>query len=195
MNILIILGGFFCIVGYALTSEHLRKNKEDQAISFSSFLLWAILDFITALSIACEGGKTTLPILFTIGSTIIAFLLFIQGKKKWQPFDWVVSLLIFLCLCVWGVSKDNMLTTLSALGAVIIASFPQVKSSFEHPDKKTLKIWIAFLTANIFFALEPESNWSNYESLIIDRMCPIVNGLMCLMVLAFNMRAKKKRTH
>ncbi len=192
LNTLEIIGGLFCILGYYLTSRHIQKFKDDQTISFSSFLLWAIIDFITAIALALAGGKTTLPIIFVLGSTTIAFLLFIEGKRKWQPFDWIVSFSIFICLVIWGISRNNIITALSATIAVMIASLPQIRNSFLYPDKNTTIIWIAFLAANFVFLIEPHSNWADWEEFTKDRICPAANGLMNLLVLLGNLFSKRK---
>ena len=130
-----ILACFFTALGYYRVIVDSRKEKNDEHLSFSSFMLWAGLDIITAISLYIKKGSWEVPALFTIGSVSIAIYFFCIGKRKWQKSDWYITGLIAICLYVWFTSGE-INAALAANIATILASLDQQYTTWKNPDKE-----------------------------------------------------------
>lgn len=183
MNTLALIGAFVALVAYVPIIKNIQKSKE--SFSFASFLLWACLDAITAITIFLENGLWVLPAAFVLGSVIIAIMLYRLKQRVWGGFENFITVLVIICLIIWWYSGNTAGTIISVI-AVFLAGFPQIKECWKNPDSRTVHIWALFTLGNIltFFAGE---GWS-YEDFIQDRLCAAVNGLGALILLVLSGR-------
>ncbi len=159
--------------------------KGDIKQSFSTWLLWSVLDALIALSLFVQNGNYLIAVAFTIGSTIITILLFVHGQFSWSAFDTKVALLVGACMMVWYFSGP-LAATIAGTIAMNISGIPQLKSTWRNPAINTLPIWIGFTLANFLSFLGGKS-WT-----IEERFFPFMGVLYCLALVAIILARKNK---
>lgn len=184
-----VLGILSTIIAYVLLGKiTYRDTSED--ISFSSFFLWAILDGITAITMymKSDGGfEWLLPVFFVFGSSSIAVILFLQRGWSWSPFEWIITVLIAICCCVWYTSGETN-ATIAATIAVGLAGIPQAVKLWISPSRKILPSWTFFFLGNtLFFFSDTSTVW---EPFVHNRLCALINGLMALIVIIITLVRK-----
>lgn len=174
-----IIGIVFTVIAYYMLSFLIKRN-EDDGDSFSTFLLWAVLDGICSITDFLRDGNTwMLSTAFTFGSGIIAIQLFRQGKVKWHTDDTVVTILVFISMIIWvilGPDKGSIAATV----AVLIAGLTQVKESKKVLCKKKnvqyFITWAFFLGGSLFFFFGKITTDCN--DFIKERLYPAIDGIV-----------------
>jgi hypothetical protein len=182
------IGATFTLAAYILLARLLKKdNPED--ISFSSFMLWTILDSIAFLTIFIKGGFWFLPLAFVTGSGSIAYMLYKMGKISWGSLDFFIICLVAICIAVWARSGE-LNAIITATVATVLAGIPQVYKSWKSPDKRTTLIWLCFVAGNMFTYFASDA--TEYESFIRERFCPLGNILMPAAMVFISQRTRKR---
>jgi len=177
MNSSEIAGTVFILISYLMIIKIIIKNPE--GISFSSFVLWAILDCITAIMIFLKDGSWFLPALFTFLSIFVSIILWLKNERTWSKNDINISILILICIIFWFFTGETE-GTIAATIAVILAGLSQLKMTIEKPKRETLYSWTIFTFGNFFFYMASDATL--YEEFVKERLCPFGNGLMSLII-------------
>jgi len=152
--------GVLGLLMYAPLIRHaLRHNGAGQ--SFAMWALWAVLDTTLTLSIVVQHGNYLLPAGFAVGSMILSLILFAKGRFLWGRFEYTITALVIVCLCVWALSGSQMATIASSL-AIVIAGLPAVVELWRNPQRGIAHVWLGYAAANLL-ALFGGSDWSIEE--------------------------------
>jgi len=150
--------------------------------SFAMWSLWAMLDSIATASLVVQQGNFLLTGGFALGSILLTLLLLRYRRFKWGSLEWVVSMLVLLCLALWLFAGPGTATIATTL-AIVTASVPGLVELWRAPDPLAARIWAGFFVANCLALLGGES-WS-----IQERFAPAAFALQTLvMFLAGNRR-------
>ncbi|MBX7107786.1 MAG: hypothetical protein K1X61_03960 [Chitinophagales bacterium] len=112
--------------------------------SLLSWLGWALLMGTSLLSqIAGIGWQWSLTglLLSTIGCFAIFFLSFIINNYQVSKGDGVFLLLGLVCLCIYVVSEDPVITTVFAILADFVAGIPTILSAYKKPEMQKTSAW------------------------------------------------------
>src|ERR1700722_13255992 len=99
-EILKIAGGVGTLAMFIpMAREVIRRNGAGQ--SFSTWLLWSILDSILAASTMIRHGNYFSPLGYAIGGWILTALLISRNRFEWGRLDSAVLVLVLGCLIGW----------------------------------------------------------------------------------------------
>src|SRR5690349_677978 len=91
--------------------------------SFTSWLLWGVLDSILIGSLIEQHGNFWIVVGFALGDLAIAGALAYQKRFGWGRCETVVLGLVIVCVIGWKISGPRAATIFS-VAAVIIAGIP-----------------------------------------------------------------------
>ncbi len=177
-----IVAGVIGIIAYIILIVGILKTKMEQ--SFAAFLLWAMLDLIATITTILQDGNFWLPLSNVTGSAVITILLVIKKQVSWSRVETMTSVLVAICLLVWMIAGEKAGIIASSL-AVVIASLPQMKETFDKPETTPASAYIVFLLGNLvsFFAGKA---WT-----IEERFYPACSAFLCIVIVVFALRKKK----
>jgi len=156
------LSGLLGLVMYVpLVLDVLRRGGRGH--SFAMWALWAMLDTTATVSLVLQRGNYLLTLGFSVGSILMTVLLLRLGQFRWGRLEWMVLLLVLLCLLVWAATGPRGATIATTL-AIITAGIPGLVELWRNPDPIAARVWAGFAVANLFALLGGES-WSVAERL------------------------------
>ena len=125
-----------------------RIIKDDGAgQSFATWLLWAALDTILAVSLFLQRGNYLLPFGFAAGGIALTILLLVKGRFAWSRSDSVILVLVLGCLLGWKLGGARMATIAATLG-VCLAGIPGLIELWRNPQRAVGNIWGWYVLAN-----------------------------------------------
>ena len=154
--------------------------------SFAMWALWAMLDTMATVSLVIQDGNYILTLGFSIGSVLMSALLLRRGQFKWGKLEWMVFLLVLLCLAVWAMTGPRG-ATIAATLAIIAAGTPGLVEIWRHPDSTATRVWAGFCIANLL-ALIGGERWS-----LEERFPPAAFTLQTLVMFIAGNRARLNR--
>lgn len=158
-------------------------NKVKQ--SFVTYLLWGVLDAVSAMTTFLQDGNYWLPLFYAIGSLFIAGILLVKKLVVWGKIEKMTVGLVFATLLVWWI-MGNEAALIASIVSLAIASVPQVIDTYNDPDSTPTKLYFIFLAANAFSFAGGES-WT-----IAQKLYPGNALIFCLFITLLSMR--KSRT-
>ena len=178
-----LVAGAIGILAYIILVVGIFKTGMEQ--SFAAFLLWALLDLIATITSVLQQGNFWLPLSNVIGSAVITILLVVKKQVSWSRMETLTSVLVAICLLVWLIAGEKAGIIASSL-AVVTASIPQMKETYEKPEATPASAYIVFLLGNLisFFAGKA---WT-----IEERFYPACSSFLCLVIVVFALREKKR---
>jgi hypothetical protein len=180
-GILKLVGGVATLLMFIpMALEIIRSNGASQ--SFSTWLLWAMLDSTLAASTIIQHGNFLLPLGFALGSWVLATLLVIKGRFAWVGLDSAVLALVLVCLAGWIFGGARMAIIFATL-AIALATFPGFIELWRHPQRGVGNVWAGFaLTNTLSFA-------GGNAMTIEERFSP---GIFAVLALMMVMASRKK---
>lgn len=147
-----------------------------------TWILWAILDFVAAVSIFLQHGNFVLPAVY-VGGTIITVVLIKRAgdHPEWTIHETIVIVLVATCMIVWKTSGNNAATVASTL-AVIISGYSQMKDNWLEPKKAPFAVYAAYVVVNALATLGGK-DWS-----IEERFYPAGVTVLCIIYTAIAAR-------
>jgi len=115
--------------------------------SFSTWLLWAALDWVSTISVILQHGNYYILLGFACGSTVMTFALLARRRYGWGRFDNFVLVLVGACLVAWWLGGPQTATVASALG-ICVAGIPGLLALWRQPDRKLARLWGWYTLAN-----------------------------------------------
>ncbi|MBC7934715.1 MAG: hypothetical protein H7Y86_05060 [Rhizobacter sp.] len=179
-NLLQIIAGIIGFITYCFLCFKILKSKAEQ--NFAAFLLWAILSIITTITVSIEEGNYWLSLGNVLGETAIAILLIVKKKIAWKWIETLTALLVIICLVIWFFAGEKAAIVSSSL-ATIIASVPQMASTYKKPSQTPTGIYVSFLLANLL-SLYAGKSWT-----IEERFYPASAVVICLVIAIFSIKA------
>lgn len=178
-NHLQIIAGVIGFITYCFLFFKILNSKAEQ--NFAAFLLWAILSIVLTITVLLEEGNYWLSLGNVLGETAIAVLLFIKKQISWTWIETLTAVLLVACLIIWFFVGE-IAAIVSASIATLIASIPQVVSTYKKPSTTPTGIYVAFLLANLL-SLYAGKAWS-----IEERFYPSSAALLCFIITLFSMK-------
>lgn len=154
----IIVIGF---IPYLLLSYGIAKNTVKQ--SLSTWMLWLTLDVIVVSALIAQKGNYIVFAVFTVGTLLVNIFLFAKKQFKWEGFDTIVTILVFVCIIIFYVSGPYGATIATTI-ALTVAGLPQVKSTWEEPEKTPTLPYFLFAITSLLSVIGAKE-WSVPERL------------------------------
>ena len=178
------LGGLLGLVMYApLALDILRRGGRGH--SFAMWALWALLDTTATVSLMLQRGNYLLTLGFSIGSILLSLMLLHYGRFTWGRCEWMVLLMVLLCLLVWADAGPCGATIATTL-AILFAGVPGLVELWCHPDPAAARVWAGFVVANLLALLGGE-NWS-----VAERFPPAAFTMQALVMVLVGHRHRLK---
>ena len=145
-DILKLAGGVLALALFApLLADVFRRGGAGQ--SFATWILWAALDAILAVSIIQQHGNYLIVLGFAIGDGLMAAALLAKRRATWGRFETGVLLLTLGCLVTWKWSGPRVATVAATL-AICVAGIPGLVALWKNPDRRVAKIWAWYALSN-----------------------------------------------
>lgn len=128
-----------------MTREVIRHNGAGQ--SFSTWLLWSVLDSILAASTMIRHGNYFLPFGYAIGGWVLTALLLSKNRFEWGLLDNVVLVLVLGCLIGWKLEGARM-AIVSATLATVVATIPGFIELWKQPERSVGNVWLGYTLTN-----------------------------------------------
>ena len=139
--------GAYLIWGYQATKKDLKPGEGP---SFSSLLLWSIIDTIMWVNTYRADNDQTLIATYTILTVLLTLILVFQKRFGWNKTDWMVAGIAFTCLVVSYVTPPiiGVLCGALSIGAAGIPNL--IKISKGEPTHTLVVTILFFLLGPIF---------------------------------------------
>ena len=145
-NILKIIGGVGTVLLFIpMAIQTVKENGAGQ--SFATWILWAALDTILAISTIMKDGNYLLPLGFSIGGVAMTVLLLLKRRFAWEKLDNLVLGLVVVCLVVWYLTGARTAIIASTL-ATSLASIPGLIELWQRPQRRVANLWGWFAITN-----------------------------------------------
>ena len=166
-----ILSAVFGALAYLYMIISVIRNGSE-GLSLSTFALGAALAWITGFTMLKQKANPTVPMIYGIGATITAVLLFIDGRCSWTGFDTVIALLVACCIILW-LSKGPRYALILSVAAALISFVPYLTMTWKNPAASPIIPNTGFLLANIL-AFASAKTWT-----LEDRLYAASNTILC----------------
>ncbi len=142
--------GAYVIWGY----QSLRKDlKPGEGPSFSSLLLWSIIDIIMWWSTRRAENDQTLIATYTILTVALTLIVLIKKRYGWSKTDSFVAVVALMCLVI-SYSTTPILAVLCGALSVASAGIPNLVKVYQNPPTKLVYLTITlFLLGPLFTVL------------------------------------------
>jgi hypothetical protein len=143
-----IAGGLLALLLFIPMIMGILKD-DGRGQSCATWLLWATLDAVLAISLIARTGNYLLPLGFTIGdiAVVVVLVLFVKGKFEWGRFDTLVFALVIGCVIAWKMGGPRTAAIASTLG-VCIAGIPGLVAMWKEPQRRVGTVWGGYVIAN-----------------------------------------------
>jgi len=146
--------GLYLPLSWQILTKRVTQN-------LATFILWALLDLVVAISIWIQGGNWTLPAAYVCGCLLVIGCLIKLRTVSWTKFETGISIIVLVCLAGWIISGPRMATILSTTG-VVLAGIPQLADSYKNPKNQPFLVYLGFTVANGLSVLAG-NDWSIEE--------------------------------
>lgn len=171
--------GIIGIAAYLLLIAGIMKSKVRQ--SFVAFLLWAMLDAIATITTILKEGNYWLSLSNALGAAIVAILLALKKQVSWTWVETTTAILVIICLNVWYFAGATEGIIVSSL-AMVIASVPQMRDTYNNPEETPTTVYSIFLAANILSFI------GGKEWTIEDRFYSGCAVFLCAVIVIFSLK-------
>lgn len=180
METLVILGAIVSLIGDILLLKLFLKKKYISQ-SFLTFLLWGIMDGITAVIIFEEGGNFWLPLSCSFGSFVVSFFLFSKDNFHFGEEEYFIVILSFIFVFIWIIFGGNAGITSSTI-ALFLASIPQMRKTWDNPRATPTSVYIIFLLSTI------PSYLGGGEDFIKEKLYSTISFLIIVLIIIFSQK-------
>ncbi len=176
MNSFILAGSVIAAITYVFLCVGVIMGTPQ---SFSTWIMWALIDIIAAISIASKGGSFLLPTVYAAGSTLIFVSILIKFRKfEWTWFETMIAGLVVICLAIYGVF-GGIFGTIAATISVGIAGVPQFGEFWSNPEKNS---WQVFMVYSGFLASNVLTTLGGKNISIQEIYYPLYCTVMCISI-------------
>lgn len=143
-----IAAGLLSFVAYPIYIRDILRGETKP--SKVTWWILALLNAALAASYYAAGARDTIwiPISYTIGFTVVAFLSLQYGEGNWEKSDWICLLGAVISLFVWWILQSAEI----ALYLIIITDFiglaPTIYKTYKRPWTESRLSWTIALAAS-----------------------------------------------
>jgi len=150
------LAGILSLVAFvpyilAISRKETRPNR-------ASWFIWLAVSLIIALSYRDVGADYAfiMPVAYTIGSTMVAFLSLKYGTGGWTQFDRICLTGAGIGLVMWVMFNSPMSALLINLFMNLLGTLPTIRKVYYQPETENRLAWTLFSLGNLLnlFAIE-----------------------------------------
>ncbi len=163
------------VITYTYMVSITAQGSGDE-LSLSTFVLWAMLAWITSFTMQKQGANPAVPMIYGVGATAITIVLLAKGKYEWTAFDTAVATLTFFCLVLLKTQGPRKALILSVIAATI-AALPFIVMTWQKPAESPILANAGFLLTNVL-AFASAKAWT-----LEDRLYSIVNTAVCSLLI------------
>ena len=149
--------------------------------SFATWILWAMLDTILAISTMVQRGNFLLPLGFAAGGWVLTALLLVRKRFAWNRLDSLILALVLACLIVWAESGART-AIIAATLAICAAGIPGLIELWRNPQRAVGNIWAAYTVANLL------AFFGGRAMTVPERFAPALFALLSLLMAAVSRR-------
>ena len=146
-----------------------------EGVSFTTFILWSALAFISGFSMMKQGANPAVPMMYGVGSASTAIVLICKGRFQWFGLDTITSILVVICVVLWLTSGPKWALIMS-VAAAVVAAIPFIIMTWKDPANSPIIPSTGFLLANFLFFLSGKK-WT-----LEDRLYGGVNIITCFLL-------------
>jgi len=166
-------GGGTLLMFIPMIMEIIKHNGAGQ--SFSTWLLWAMLDSTLAASTIVQHGNYLLPLGYAIGGWALTLSLVMMRRFAWGRLDSAVLGLVLVCLAGWKFGGARTAIIFATL-ATVLATIPGFIELWRHPQRTVGNVWAGLaLTNTLSFA-------GGTAMTVEERFSPAVFAALSLMM-------------
>jgi hypothetical protein len=150
MNVLTFLIVASAICAYVLLAKDALEKitKGESGISFSSLLLWSIIDCIMLVNTIRADNDYALILTYTVLTIILTLILVFKKQYMWSKSDTLIALIAFSCLIVSYLTPPQIGVACGAL-SIACAGIPNIIAIAKNKTSRQ------FDWAMYFFLLSP----------------------------------------
>lgn len=192
MYIKIIFAALAIIIGEAAFIPYIVDVwKKKTKPNLFTWLIWAITQgTATAGLIFGGGGIGSIPMILSVGSTLLVIALSIRsGSKNIHKSDVFIFLVALSAIFVWWQLDNPLIAVLMVSGIDGIGYIPTFRKSYRKPWTETAGSWTAFAVADAFAILALE----NYNLLTVSYLATIATANLLLAIYLFARRRSVKK--
>jgi len=178
MNLLAMSAAVLALLIYIPTTVLVWRGE--LVLNLATFMLWGLLDAIAAASMFVKGGNWELPAAYVAGVACVLAAMIKARTFTWTWVETVTTVLVAASIIVWMFSGPVMATVVST-SAMLFASMPQIKDTWQKPQESTLWVWVAYLVVNTMSTVAG-NDWSISER-FYPAACTILTTVMVLLCL------------
>lgn len=153
--------------------------KEDgRGLSFTSFILWTVLTWISCLTIKRQGGSTpAVPMVYAIGATTMTVVLACKHRyTTLNVLDGFISILVVVCIVFWLMKGEKWALVISVI-ASSVAGIPYMVITWKFPIDSPVLANTGFLIANAI-AFVSAGKWTIKDRLFTG--VSVVTGIIMI---------------
>lgn len=139
-----------------LVFQTLNKNrKESEKLSFSSFLLWSIIDIIMLVNTVRADNDYVLILTYTVLTIALTIILAIKEGFEWnKKSDTLVACIAFACLVISYLTSP-FIGVIAGASSIVAAGIPNlINFSKQEPSKKLYTIIGFFFLAPLLSCIQ-----------------------------------------
>lgn len=109
----------------------------------ASWFIWASTNFLILGSYYLSGAKSTiwLPLVFVIGTSMIAILSVWFGEGGWTPLDRFCLIVVGIGIALWFILKTPQVILLVGILNGLMGTLPTIKKSYLRPQTESKLAW------------------------------------------------------
>lgn len=181
MNVLILVSS---VLGFVLTFPLCYQILKGTVVqSFTTWVLWFLLDSLSTTFLILQGGNFYLTIAYALGCILVSLCILKQREFKWTKFDSLILSLVLFCIFVWVFTNAECAIVASTL-ATVVAGIPQLVETYKKPEVSPITVNSLYLIASTLSIIGAK-NWS-----IGERFFPVVVTIYGLLLVFAGVRKR-----
>jgi hypothetical protein len=162
------------------------KDRTDKSQVFTTWALYFLLDLITMFSSVVKDGSFAILFGFSVGSLIMATILFTQRRFAWTWLETVIIILVVLCIVSWKLKGPGHAIVAGILSECFVGIYLIIKTWKNPRIKYNLIGYTIFFIVSILSMVHAK-DWS-----IPQMGYPFCETILCFFTILPLIRKKWK---
>lgn len=155
------IGGMLGLLTFILLGFLMVRYPKKFDQNFTAWFLAGVIDIFIYILSEKVDGNSALPLAYSVGSFIIAFILFFKKQIKFNWWDLIVLISVAICLVIWYTTKNSETTLIVSILASTISFVPQIIETRDNPEKTPTIVYLFFLISDTVSFVGGDSGGSN----------------------------------
>jgi len=164
--------------------------------SKASWIVWAFVGVIIALSYKFSGGGDCLPavIVYAVGPPVVLFFIFQNSTWKLEPNEWGALAVSMIAIVLWWHYKSAVVGLYIEILADLLGAYGTARHAKKSPEEEDVPTWTLSAAGAITNLLAIDAWQLTDARSVIKWLYPIIVVGMCLTILAFSLRKPKTKS-